>query len=110
MAHGTKLPDTPLRASPLLEAVFERSQATREGIGKIEERSMGKLVDTMRRSLTDAERKVLDMRFGLDDASQEVSASFALTRARIREIEEKALRKLRAGVERLSAGDVPSER
>ena len=51
------------------------------------------------RSLTPREEKVIKMRFGLDDGSEhtleEVGQSFAVTRERIRQIESKALRKLR---------------
>ena len=51
------------------------------------------------KSLTPREEKVLKMRFGLDDGSErtleEVGQSFAVTRERIRQIEAKALRKLR---------------
>ena len=51
------------------------------------------------RSLTPREEKVIKMRFGLDDGSEhtleEVGQSFAVTRERIRQIEAKALRKLR---------------
>jgi RNA polymerase primary sigma factor len=51
------------------------------------------------RTLTPREEKILRMRFGLDDGSEhtleEVGQSFAVTRERIRQIEAKALRKLR---------------
>ena len=51
------------------------------------------------RTLTPREEKVIKMRFGLEDGSEhtleEVGQSFALTRERIRQIEAKALRKLR---------------
>jgi RNA polymerase primary sigma factor len=51
------------------------------------------------RSLTPREEKVIKMRFGLEDGSEhtleEVGQSFAVTRERIRQIEAKALRKLR---------------
>jgi RNA polymerase primary sigma factor len=51
------------------------------------------------RTLTLREEKVIKMRFGLEDGSEhtleEVGQSFALTRERIRQIEAKALRKLR---------------
>ena len=50
-------------------------------------------------SLTERERKVLQLRFGLDDGRsrtlEEVGKEFHVTRERIRQIEEKALRKLR---------------
>jgi RNA polymerase primary sigma factor len=50
-------------------------------------------------SLSDRERKVLEMRFGLNDGQgrtlEEVGTEFGVTRERIRQIEAKALRKLR---------------
>ncbi len=51
------------------------------------------------KTLSPREEKVIKMRFGLDDGSEhtleEVGQSFAVTRERIRQIEAKALRKLR---------------
>jgi RNA polymerase primary sigma factor len=51
------------------------------------------------KTLTPREEKVLKMRFGVDEGSEhtleEVGQSFAVTRERIRQIESKALRKLR---------------
>lgn len=50
-------------------------------------------------SLTTRERKVLELRFGLEDGRsrtlEEVGREFQVTRERIRQIEAKALRKLR---------------
>lgn len=50
-------------------------------------------------TLSDRERRVLEMRFGLDDGRartlEEVGREFGVTRERIRQIEAKALRKLR---------------
>ncbi|MFN3491552.1 MAG: sigma-70 family RNA polymerase sigma factor, partial [Anaerolineales bacterium] len=50
-------------------------------------------------SLTDRERDVLELRFGLRDGKEhtleEVSRFFDVTRERVRQIEAKALRKLR---------------
>ena len=50
-------------------------------------------------TLTPREEKIIKMRFGLEDGSEhtleEVGRAFALTRERIRQIEAKALRKLR---------------
>jgi RNA polymerase primary sigma factor len=49
--------------------------------------------------LSDREREVLQLRFGLDDGRyrtlDEVGKEFKVTRERIRQIESKALRKLR---------------
>jgi RNA polymerase primary sigma factor len=51
------------------------------------------------RTLTAREEKIIRMRFGIEDGSErtleEVGRSFAVTRERIRQIEAKALRKLR---------------
>jgi RNA polymerase primary sigma factor len=51
------------------------------------------------KSLTPREERVLAMRFGLDDGRartlEEVGREFNVTRERIRQIEAKALRKLR---------------
>ena len=50
-------------------------------------------------SLTGRERRVLQLRFGLEDGRartlEEVGKEFNVTRERIRQIEAKALRKLR---------------
>ena len=56
-------------------------------------------LDKVLDSLTDREQKVLRLRFGLDDGRartlEEVGKEFNVTRERIRQIEAKALRKLR---------------
>ncbi len=56
---------------------------------------MGDVLD----SLTERERKVLELRFGLGDGYartlEEVGKQFKVTRERIRQIEAKALRKMR---------------
>lgn len=57
--------------------------------------SLNEVLDT----LTDREKKVLTMRFGLDDGKsktlEDVGKEFKVTRERIRQIEAKAIRKLR---------------
>ena len=56
------------------------------------------LVDVLG-TLTEREQKVLKLRFGLEDGRartlEEVGKAFNVTRERIRQIEAKALRKLR---------------
>ena len=56
-------------------------------------------IDGVLSSLTPRERRVLQLRFGLEDGRsrtlEEVGKEFNVTRERIRQIEAKALRKLR---------------
>jgi RNA polymerase primary sigma factor len=56
-------------------------------------------IDDVLHTLTDRERRVLQLRFGLEDGRsrtlEEVGKEFGVTRERIRQIEAKALRKLR---------------
>lgn len=56
-------------------------------------------MDEILRGLSERERRVLEMRFGLKDGNartlEEVGQEFGVTRERIRQIEAKALRKLR---------------
>ncbi len=56
-------------------------------------------LDDVLKTLTEREKKVLTLRFGLDDGRartlEEVGKEFDVTRERIRQIEAKALRKLR---------------
>lgn len=56
-------------------------------------------VSSMLGALTDREQKIIKMRFGLDDGKnhtlEEVGQEFSVTRERIRQIEAKALAKLR---------------
>jgi RNA polymerase primary sigma factor len=57
------------------------------------------MTDQLLKTLTAREERVIKMRFGIGDGSEhtleEVGRSFAFTRERIRQIEAKALRKLR---------------
>src|SRR5207248_2043052 len=60
---------------------------------------MIEIVNKLLRTLSPREEKIIRMRFGLEDGSEhtleEVGRSFDVTRERIRQIEAKALRKLR---------------
>ncbi len=61
--------------------------------------SLKEILQDLLSSLTERERQVLEMRFGLSDGTErtleEVGKQFKLTRERIRQIESKSLRKLR---------------
>ena len=57
------------------------------------------MTENVLNTLTPREERVIKMRFGLEDGTEhtleEVGQNFAVTRERIRQIEAKALRKLR---------------
>ena len=63
-------------------------------------RELRRCLDKALETLTDRERQVLRIRFGLDDGKphtlEYVGQLFGVTRERIRQIEDKALRKMRA--------------
>ena len=67
--------------------------------------------EALLKTLTPREEKVIKMRFGLGDGSEhtleEVGQNFAVTRERIRQIEAKALRKLRHPTRSPQAEGVP---
>ncbi len=73
--------------------------------GHLLKESLGEIL----RTLTDRERQVVDFRFGLSDGYsrtlEEVGRLFNVTRERIRQIEAKALRKLRHPSRMKSLGD-----
>ena len=81
--YGDFLPDTSADSPPERTAKNLTHESLREVLGTLAKR----------------ERDVIIMRFGLDDGSQktleEVGRAFGVTRERIRQIEAKALRKLR---------------
>ena len=73
-----------------------------EAVSPMDEASLALLRDTVHHvlgSLTQRESRIIALRFGLDDGRQrtleEVGREFGVTRERIRQIEAKALRKLR---------------
>ena len=61
--------------------------------------NLKEMTESVLKTLTPREEKIIKMRFGLDNGSdhtlEEVGQNFAVTRERIRQIEAKALRKLR---------------
>jgi len=69
-------------------------------IEQVERQRLRETVDNVLKTLSEREEKVLRMRFGVGDEScehtlEEVGSEFAVTRERIRQIESKALRKIR---------------
>ena len=76
-------------------------EITLEGAGALYERflALKEELEEAMASLTERERNVIKLRFGLDDGKtrtlEEVGKEFNVTRERIRQIEAKALRKLR---------------
>jgi RNA polymerase primary sigma factor len=76
--------------------------ADRDAVDPMEAAEIRNLSDCTQRALstlTPREERVLRLRFGIDEDSshtlEEVGQEFAVTRERIRQIEAKALRKLR---------------
>lgn len=71
------------------------------------------VVSTWFKTLSDSEKKILTLRFGLDDKDPQtletIGRSFGVTRERIRQIEAKALEKLRVVVETTQADAVCDE-
>ena len=67
--------------------------------GNVESVMLREHIDTLRGDLKERERQVIVLRFGLEDGHprtlEEVGKEFKVTRERIRQIEAKALRKLR---------------
>lgn len=78
---------------------FIEDQATLRPVDAASRELLKSQLDEVLSELTDRERRVLLMRFGLEDSVprtlEEVGREFNVTRERIRQIEAKALRKLR---------------
>ena len=68
-------------------------------IHEVEQKNLREKIDELLTGLNEQEQKVLRMRFGLDDDDpktlEEIGKVFGVTRERIRQIEAKAIRKLR---------------
>ena len=88
--------------SNLGDFVADSNAVTPEG--NVENVMLREHIDALLGDLKDRERQVIVMRFGLEDGHprtlEEVGKSFNVTRERIRQIEAKALRKLRNPVRR----------
>ena len=110
-SFGTKHPDT-LMSLAALEAL-QGPKCAPEGIKRLMQAVYGQEISTEKRetkvasksvtevlrSLNDRERRVLAMRFGLEDGkaltSAEISKALKVNQSRIRMIEAKAIRKLK---------------
>jgi RNA polymerase primary sigma factor len=117
IAHGMELSVDKVR---MIKRIAQQPVSLETPIGKEEDSHLGDIIEdktavspsdavislrlkeqtsSVLKTLTPREEKVIKMRFGLHDGSEhtleEVGQSFAVTRERIRQIEAKALRKLR---------------
>ncbi len=100
--------DEDLRMEDLLEC-----DASAHGAATVDRLIHQEEVAAILERLTERERAILTMRYGLDGADprtlEEVGAAFGLTRERIRQVEEGAMRRLRqAGRESLSDKPTPA--
>ena len=94
--------DTPIKEdedSSLVEFIPSDANLDDVVIHEVEQKNLREKIDDLLMGLNDQEQKVLRMRFGLDDDDpktlEEIGKVFGVTRERIRQIEAKAIRKLR---------------
>ncbi len=94
--------DTPIKEdedSSLVEFIPSDANFGDVVMREVEQKNLREKIDEILTSLGDQEQKVLRMRFGLDDDTpktlEEIGKVFGVTRERIRQIEAKAIRKLR---------------
>ena len=94
--------DTPIKEdedSSLVEFIPSDAHFGDVVIHEVEQNNLREKIDEVLTDLSDQEQQVLRMRFGLDDDTpktlEEIGKVFGVTRERIRQIEAKALRKLR---------------
>lgn len=94
--------DTPIKEdedSSLVEFIPSDVHFGDVVIHEVEQNNLREKIDEVLTDLSDQEQQVLRMRFGLDDDTpktlEEIGKVFGVTRERIRQIEAKAIRKLR---------------
>ena len=94
--------DTPIKEdedSSLVEFIPSDAHFGDVVIHEVEQNNLREKIDEVLTGLSDQEQQVLRMRFGLDDDTpktlEEIGKVFGVTRERIRQIEAKAIRKLR---------------
>ena len=94
--------DTPIKEdedSSLVEFIPSDANFGDVVMYEIEQKNLREKIEEVLTGLGDQEQKVLRMRFGLDDDTpktlEEIGRVFGVTRERIRQIEAKAIRKLR---------------
>ena len=94
--------DTPIKEdedSSLVEFIPSVAHFGDVVIHEVEQNNLREKIDEVLTDLSDQEQQVLRMRFGLDDDTpktlEEIGKVFGVTRERIRQIEAKAIRKLR---------------
>ena len=92
--------DTPIgeeEDSHLVDFIPDNKMRSSEAL--VDDIMLRKEIDKVLSTLTERERRVLILRFGLDNGTpktlEEVGKEFNVTRERIRQIEAKALRKIR---------------
>ena len=94
--------DTPIKEdedSSLVEFIPSDANFSDVVMHEVEQHNLREKINELLTGLSDQEQKVLRMRFGLDDDDpktlEEIGKVFGVTRERIRQIEAKAIRKLR---------------
>ena len=94
--------DTPIKEdedSSLVEFIPSDAHFGDVVIHEVEQNNLREKIDEVLTDLSDQEQQVIRMRFGLDDDTpktlEEIGKVFGVTRERIRQIEAKAIRKLR---------------
>ena len=94
--------DTPIKEdedSSLVEFIPSDAHFGDVVMYEVEQNNLREKIEEVLTGLSDQEQKVLRMRFGLDDDTpktlEEIGKVFGVTRERIRQIEAKAIRKLR---------------